>query len=129
MRRIPRLDELKSATSANWLFGLAATLIGPEPPAETVPVFVRIPVGEMFSVPTTPLLKAFTRTLLLTVTATPCEVTGRAIVLAIFCAATSIETTVVEPPPSVTTRNFPSGVNTTASAAIGVLTNPVITGG
>src|SRR5260221_11875868 len=97
MRRIPRFDELKSATNARWPFGLAATLIGPEPVAETVPVFVRMPVGEMLSVPTTPLPKAFTRTLLLTVTATPCEETGRAVVRAIFCAATSIETTRVEP--------------------------------
>src|SRR6476646_1773589 len=129
MRRIPTLDELLFGTSANWPLGLAATLMGPEPFAETEPVSVRMPVGEMLSVSITPLLNAATRTLLFAVTAIPCEVTGRAIVLAILCATTSIETTVVEPPPSVTTTNFPSGVKTTASAAIGVLTNPVIAGG
>src|SRR5262249_38283780 len=127
--RTPRLVELLFATSASRPFGLAATLIGPKPLDDTPPVSVRTPAAEMLKVSTTALLKALASTLLPAVTATPCKVTGRLRVLAIVLVVTLIATIVVEPPPSVTSTNFPSGVNATASAAIGVVTDPMITGG
>ena len=81
-RRIPRLFELAFAVNASRPSGLAATLIGPNPPVGTEPVSVKTPVGEILSTRTTVLLKAFTRTLLVAVTVTPCAVTGRKSVLA-----------------------------------------------